>query len=92
MGRFELRKHLQLKGHPGEGWMVRCFRRNRDLRSVDVRATVLTAKSDIFFPGSADSLRRVLPNGSFRALPGIHLWVLLDPGLVEAEIVRALGE
>ena len=74
------------------GVMVRCFRDTGGHGVVDVPTTVISADADIFFPGSAASLRPALPRAEFRTLKGIHLWVLLDPALVEREITRAFGE
>ena len=72
--------------------IVRCFQRTGPQEAIHSRATVLTANSDIFFPGSGARLRPLLPSAEFRTLEGIHLWVLLDPALVEREIGRAFGE
>jgi pimeloyl-ACP methyl ester carboxylesterase len=72
--------------------IVRCFRRAGLHGAVHARTTVLTADSDIFFPGSGSRLRNLRPDAVRRTLRGIHLWVLLDPARVEREIDRAFGE
>jgi pimeloyl-ACP methyl ester carboxylesterase len=72
--------------------IVRCFQRVDCFGIIQCRTTVLTARSDIFFPGSGARLRPDMPRAEFRVVKGIHLWVLLDPSLVKQEIDRALGK